>query len=93
MSKVDYVKLVNFIDRNAHKITSGNKKSAKGGGVNFYTIDTEYVCKNHWSLDKDDYDFTFKGNPIKGDLARRIFDQTKMLYHNPFTQIKKNNVI
>ena len=80
MSSVDFAKLVNFIDRNMLKITVGGHGSPYDGEEQFYAIGNEFICKNKWSWNKDEYEFTFKGVTVTGDLAQGIYEQTEMLY-------------
>lgn len=80
MSTVDYAKLVNFIDRNVLKITVGGQGSPYDGEEQYYAIGNEFICKNKWSWNKDEYEFTFNGVTVKGGLAKGIYEQTEMLF-------------
>lgn len=80
MSNVDFAKMVNFINKNVLKITVGGQGSPYDGEEQFYAIGNDFVCKNKWSLNKDEYEFSFKGVTVKGDLAQRIYEQTEMLF-------------
>ena len=80
MSEIDYAKMVNFIDRNAAKIKAGGNGSPYDGECNFYAIGKKFICKTIWSMNKDEYEFTFDGVTVKGGYARGIYEQTEMLY-------------
>ena len=94
MGEIDYAKMVNFIDRNAAKIKAGGNGSPYDGETNYYSIGNKFICKNIWSMDKDEYEFTFNGVTVKGGYAEGIYEQVKMLYRDAHSEeIKKGRDI
>lgn len=90
MTEIDYAKLMNFIDRNAAKIKAGGNGSPYDGEYNYYAIGNKFVCKNIWSMNKDEYEFTFDGVTVKGGYAKGIYEQTEMIYREAHSKEIQN---